>query len=162
MEEERSHAEERSEPSEGKGESSEARSEPSENEREHSNDQKLDGDRLDVDSARKLIAAEGATAIDLRDHDDFAEGHIAGAVNVSEEDLESHLDEELSKDDPVIVVCADGDRSSEVAESLRERGYEAASIKGGMRAWQKEDLPAQPPESDQEYEGPRRPGPLGE
>jgi rhodanese-related sulfurtransferase len=123
-------------------------------------EEKLKESQVGADRARKLIATEGATALDIRDEDDFVEGHIAGAINVSENDLDSHLDE-LSKDAPVIVVCADGDRSSDVAERLREDGYEAASIKGGMGAWSKEDLPAQPPESDQEYEGPRRPGPLG-
>jgi rhodanese-related sulfurtransferase len=132
-----------------------------EEKREQADDQKLEEGQLGVDRARKVIATKGATALDLRDQDDFAESHIAGAVNVSEDELDSHL-EDVSKDDPVIVVCADGDRSSDVAESLREQGYEAASIKGGMRAWEKEDLPSQPPESDQEYEGPRRPGPLGE
>jgi rhodanese-related sulfurtransferase len=60
----------------------------------------------------------------------------------------------------VIVACEDGERSAEVAEQLRGQGYEAASIEGGLGAWSSEKLPLQPAE-DQEYEGPRRPGPLG-
>jgi hypothetical protein len=43
---------------------------------------------------------------------------------------------------------------------LRENGFEAASVEGGMKAWTSDSLPFQPAE-DEEFHGPRRPGPLG-
>jgi rhodanese-related sulfurtransferase len=61
---------------------------------------------------------------------------------------------------PLIVVCARGERSAEAAGRLRERGYEAASVEGGMKAWSDDRLPVQPAE-DEEFHGPRRAGPLG-
>jgi rhodanese-related sulfurtransferase len=121
--------------------------------------EKLSAESLAPDQARQLIAREGAQALDIRDDDDFADEHIAGATHASDPDVESLVDD-LSEDAPVIVVCADGERSAEVAEELRDKGYDAAHVEGGMDAWSSEKLPLQPAE-DYEYEGPRRPGPLG-
>jgi rhodanese-related sulfurtransferase len=120
----------------------------------------LKDETLDPEQARKLLASEGAQALDLRDQDDFAEGHIAGAIRADEVGLEEAL-ESLPEDRPVVVVCADGKRSPEVAGDLRDRGYQAAVVKGGMKAWVGDSLPTQPRE-DEEFHGPRRPGPLGQ
>lgn len=120
----------------------------------------LKEETLDPEQARKLIASEGAQAVDLREEDDFADGHIAGAVRAEEGDLEEAL-ESLSEERPVVVVCADGKRSPDVAADLREHGYQAAVVKGGMNAWTGDSLPTQPRE-DEEFHGPRRPGPLGQ
>src|SRR4051794_40097347 len=119
--------------------------------------EKLGSDQLAPDDARQFIATERGQTVDLRDPEEFAAGHIAGATNVPEDELEKRLDE-LSKDRPVIVVCANGGDSARAAEQLREHGYEAASVKGGMKAWDGDSLPLQPAE-DEEFHGPRRPGP---
>src|SRR5436190_13330185 len=108
-------------------------------------EEKLEEAQVDADRARKLIATEGATAIDLRDEDDFAGGHVPGAINVSEDDLGSRLDE-LSDDEPVIVICEDGKRSSDVAERLRDDGYQAASARGGMGVRSDAGRPPRPPD----------------
>ena len=119
------------------------------------------GNTIDADEARKVIATPGAAQVlDIRPQDEFGEAHIAGSNNVDADDLDSAV-EDLDEDSPVIVVCADGKRSAEVAERLRDEGYEAASIDGGMGSWTSDKLPTQPAE-DQEFEGPRRPGPLGQ
>jgi len=120
----------------------------------------LKEETLDPDRARKLIASEGVQALDLRDEDDFGDAHIAGAVRVEGDEIDAAL-ESLDKDRPVVVVCADGQRSSDVAANLRERGYQAAVVKGGMKAWTGDSLPVQPREAE-EFHGPRRPGPLGQ
>jgi rhodanese-related sulfurtransferase len=114
---------------------------------------------LDAKQARELIATEGVQVLDLRDEDDFADAHIAGATRADGDEIDEAL-ESLDQDRPVVVVCADGKRSSEVAEDLRERGQDAAVVKGGMKAWTGDGLPVQPREAE-EFHGPRRPGPLG-
>src|SRR4051794_38944094 len=96
--------------------------------------EKLESDELAPDDAREVIATERARTVDLRDAEEFAAGHIPGAINVGEGELTERLDD-LSKDGPVIVVCASGSESARAAEELRGRGYEAASVKGGMKAW---------------------------
>jgi rhodanese-related sulfurtransferase len=116
-------------------------------------------EELDAERARELIASEGAQTLDLRGEDEFADAHIAGAVRADEDEVEAAL-ESLSQDRPVVVVCADGKRSPDVAADLRERGFQAAVIKGGMKAWAGDSLPTIPRETE-EFHGPRRPGPLG-
>jgi rhodanese-related sulfurtransferase len=120
----------------------------------------LEEETLDPKRARQLIASEGAQPVDLRDEDDFADGHIAGAMRADTDEVGSAV-ESLDQDRPVVVVCDDGKRSSHVAADLREQGYRAAIVKGGMKAWTGDGLPVQPRE-DEEFEGPRRPGPLGQ
>jgi rhodanese-related sulfurtransferase len=116
---------------------------------------------ISAEEARKLVAGPDSVKIlDLRPQEEFAEGHITGAENVDPGDLDSAVSG-LSKHEPLIVVCADGERSGELAARLRDEGFDAAIIRGGMDSWTSDDLPIQPRE-EEEFEGPRRPGPLGQ
>jgi rhodanese-related sulfurtransferase len=115
---------------------------------------------LDPKRARELIASEGFQVLDLQDEDDFGDAHIPGATRADGDEIDEAL-ESLDQDRPVVVVCADGKRSSEVAEDLRGRDFQAAVVKGGMKAWTGDGLPVQPRETE-EFHGPRRPGPLGQ
>jgi rhodanese-related sulfurtransferase len=119
----------------------------------------LSEESLDPKRARELIAREGAQALDLRDEDEYAEAHIAGSVRADDGELDTAI-ESLSEEQAVVVVCADGKTSPEVAAELRERGFQAAVIKGGMKAWAGDHLPTQPRETE-DFKGPRRPGPIG-
>ena len=105
--------------------------------------EKLKDEELDAKRAREVIASDGGQALDLRDLDDWGDGHIAGAVRVDDGDVEAAL-ESLTQDQPVVVVCADGERSAEVAADLRERGFTASILKGGMKSWTGAGLPTQP------------------
>jgi rhodanese-related sulfurtransferase len=119
----------------------------------------LNEETLEPERARELVASDGAQVLDVRSEDDFADSRIAGAIRAEGDELDSAI-ESLDQDRPVLVVCDDGKRSAEVAEDLRERGYEAANVKGGMKGWLGDKLPSLPRESE-EFHGPRRPGPLG-
>jgi rhodanese-related sulfurtransferase len=112
---------------------------------------------IDPKRARELIAREGAQAVDLQDDEDYRAGHIAGATRADPDDLGRAV-EPLEEDRPVIVVCADGERSAEVAADLRECGMQAAVLEGGMKAWAGDGLPIQPREAE-EFEGPKRTSP---
>jgi rhodanese-related sulfurtransferase len=114
--------------------------------------EELDQEELDAKRARELIAREGCQALDLRELDDWAEAHIAGAVRVDDGDVDAAV-ESLSSDRPVVVVCADGKQSADVAADLRERGFSAAVLKGGMKSWTGASLPTQPREAE-EFKGP--------
>ncbi len=114
---------------------------------------------LEPGRARELIASEGGQVLDLRGDEEFAEDRIAGAIRAGGEDVDAVLGS-LDENRPVVVVCEDGERSSGMAEELRERGLRAAAIKGGMKAWTGEGMPTLPREAE-EFHGPRRSGPPG-
>jgi rhodanese-related sulfurtransferase len=114
--------------------------------------EELDDEELDPKRARELIASEGCQALDLRELDDWAEAHIAGAVRVEDGDVEGAL-ASLEEDRPVVVVSEDDKRSAEVAADLRERGFAAGILKGGMKSWTGAGLPTQPRDAE-EFKGP--------
>jgi hydroxyacylglutathione hydrolase len=74
--------------------------------------------------------------LDVREPEEFAHGHVPGAVNLPQSDLASRLDE-VPRDRPVQVICQGGYRSLRSAQFLAQMGYgRVASVDGGTGAWQ--------------------------
>ncbi len=84
----------------------------------------------------------GSVIVDVRVADQFAGGHIVNARNTPEADLlksPSILDKNKKG---TLLVCENGTRSASCAARLRKDGIENIfSLKGGVSAWQKENLP---------------------
>jgi phage shock protein E len=82
--------------------------------------------------------------IDVRDPDEWVEGHIPGAKNFSRGTVELEIEEaapDLST--PIITHCGGGGRSALAAESLQRMGYKnVKSLAGGFKAWKAAGLPA--------------------
>ena len=78
--------------------------------------------------------------VDVREDDEWHAGHIEGAVHIPKDQLLDRLGE-LDRSRPVVAVCRAGSRSEEAAEWLREQGYEADSVEGGMLSWKWAGLP---------------------
>lgn len=83
--------------------------------------------------ARRL-AGRGAIVLDVRTPEEFATGHIAGALNIPIDDLRERLTELTSKDRPVIVYCQSGSRSIRAAKTLEKAGI-PVRVLGPMAAW---------------------------
>ncbi len=71
--------------------------------------------------------------IDVRDQIEIAHGAIAGAVAINPEEIENSEKTDASK--KLIICCSRGIASNEVAENLREKGFDAESLDGGYMAW---------------------------
>jgi phage shock protein E len=81
--------------------------------------------------ARAMVAA-GATLLDVRTPGEFAEGHVAGAVNIPVQELGARIHEvPVGR---VVVYCRSGGRSATAATMLKSRGYDVLDI-GPMSAW---------------------------
>src|SRR5438128_1378419 len=77
-----------------------------------------------------------ATFLDVRELDEYEQGTVPDSVFIPRGHLESQVENKVSKDKPVVVYCAAGNRSAFAAETLRELGYEdVASLKGGFGRW---------------------------
>ena len=100
-------------------------------------------EQLSAEEARELVARNELQALDIRESEDWEKRHIPGALHIPAAELDRRADE-LPGEGRIVVVCGDGKRSSEVAATLRGRGRDAVSIDGGMKAWEKENLPLQP------------------
>jgi rhodanese-related sulfurtransferase len=72
--------------------------------------------------------------IDVREDSEWDAGHISGARNIPLGRLADQLGD-LPKDRPVVTVCRTGPRSEKAAKTLREAGYSADFLAGGVTAW---------------------------
>ena len=95
---------------------------------------------LSPEDVRTLVKG-GAVVIDVRDKEEFAGGHIPGAVNVSRGTLEMRVGEVVpDKNAQVVCYCAGGNRGALATDTLVKMGYRnAVSIAGGMRAYEAPD-----------------------
>jgi glyoxylase-like metal-dependent hydrolase (beta-lactamase superfamily II)/rhodanese-related sulfurtransferase len=74
--------------------------------------------------------------LDVREPDEYALGHVPGAVNLPQAELASRLDE-MPRDRPVQVICQGGYRSLRSAQFLAQCGFrDVVSVRGGTAAWQ--------------------------
>ncbi len=96
---------------------------------------------VDIDQAA-AAAERNATVLDVREPDEYAEGHIPGAVNIPMGQLTRRLSE-IDRDRPVLLVCASGNRSGVMTEVLRAAGFEASNVAGGTSAWSRSGRPTE-------------------
>lgn len=89
-------------------------------------------------SAREAIRAvqsgEVAQVIDVRSPDEYATGHIPGAVNLPLDELEARLDD-LAKTGAVLVVCQSGQRAQMACELIGRSHPGLLRLEGGTDAW---------------------------
>ncbi len=77
--------------------------------------------------------------VDVRRPDEFAEGHIAGAINVPNEEITDEMPELLpDKEQILLIYCRSGNRSKEASQKLAEIGYTNVYEFGGINTWEGE------------------------
>jgi rhodanese-related sulfurtransferase len=90
--------------------------------------------------------AQAPTVIDVRSDEEYAAGHVRGALHIPLDELDEHL-AEIPRDHPVVTYCNmrhRGDsRGERAAELLREQGYEATALEGGYPAWEAGNYPVE-------------------
>jgi rhodanese-related sulfurtransferase len=100
--------------------------------------------QIDIEGYRKMVAAgEPHILVDTREDNEFAAGHVAGAIHLSrgiiERDIESQYPDKGTK---LVLYCGGGFRSALSADSLQKMGYtEVISLDGGWRALKDSGLP---------------------
>lgn len=80
------------------------------------------------------IEAGGRCVFDVRQPDEYAEGHVPGAVLVPLADVPDRVGE-FPVDQTVYVVCRSGARSARAVGFLRASGVDAVNVDGGTMAW---------------------------
>jgi sulfur-carrier protein adenylyltransferase/sulfurtransferase len=99
-------------------------------------DTKAEISEVDARGAQDL---DGAVWVDVREGDEWSEGHIPGAVHVPRGHLESRIEAAVpDRSAPVVLYCASGNRSAFAAKTLAELGYESVhSLAGGITDWKR-------------------------
>jgi rhodanese-related sulfurtransferase len=77
---------------------------------------------------------DSSLVLDVRSADEFATGHLPGALNIPHTELRGRLDEVIAVADgrPVRVMCASGVRSYIAHRVLSQNGFDSATLSGGM------------------------------
>ena len=74
------------------------------------------------------------TLLDVRDADEFFQGHLSGAINIPLEELGSRT-RDLRRNSLIIVYCTHGSRSLMAARMLSNLGFEAMAAAGGLSSY---------------------------
>jgi molybdopterin/thiamine biosynthesis adenylyltransferase/rhodanese-related sulfurtransferase len=103
---------------------------------------------VDTETASAHIAA-GATVLDVREPDEYAEGALAATIHIPRGHLEAQVEGRIAdKQRKIVAYCAGGVRSAFAAKTLAELGYtDVESMEGGFGRWKDEGRPWTQPAS---------------
>ena len=84
-------------------------------------------------TVQQLRERDDVPLIDVREADEFAAGHVPGAVNLPMSVIGERLHE--LPEGAFDVICQVGGRSARVVQALEARGYDATNVDGGTGEW---------------------------
>ena len=100
------------------------------------------GGAVSTADAVRMINRDKAVLIDVSEPAEFAAGHASGARNVPLGAIESAKGLPTNKALPLVVMCANGSRSSRAVAALRKAGFaQVHPLAGGKAAWREASLP---------------------
>jgi rhodanese-related sulfurtransferase len=104
--------------------------------------------KISIDEFDRMRKEPGVVVLDVRTPREFAEGHVAGVVNLSvAREGSEHFDDEVAKldrDKTYLVYCARGNRSAVAVDRMSKLGFTHLNdFSGGMQQWMKEGKPVE-------------------
>lgn len=104
--------------------------------------------KITADEAKTMMDAGNVTIVDVRTAQEYADGHIPGAINIPLESIGSDKPAELTDTDAdLIVYCRTGVRSKQASDKLVELGYQHVNDMGGIVDWKGETVTGDQPDS---------------
>jgi len=90
-----------------------------------------------------MINHDDAVIIDVRENNEYSDGHIINSIHIPLTSLKTRLNSiEKYKSQKVIVACRSGHRSSQACATLKKEGFEQVfNLSGGVMAWESASLP---------------------
>ena len=106
---------------------------------------KAEIDEVDPVRARELIESGDPLIVDVREQDEWDEGHVPGAIHIPRGHLESRIEAAATdRSQPILLYCSGGNRSAFAAKTLQELGYdEPVSLAGGFTDWKRNGFPVE-------------------
>jgi len=97
---------------------------------------------INVADAVKLVNQNKAMFLDVREEAEFEKEFIADSKNIPNTELAEKTETLKDKNQPLIVVCASGQRAKGAAKKLKAAGFtEVYVLTGGIQAWKEAKLP---------------------
>ena len=107
------------------------------------NEMSRGGANVSAQQLVNMVNAHEAVVLDVRDKNEFEQGHIVDAINIPYTNLESRIDElEKYKEKPIVIACKMGQHSGAAGTLLRKNGFANVSrLRGGIAEWRGQSLP---------------------
>lgn len=101
------------------------------------------GKTVSIHDATRMINKEDAVVLDIRNKNDFKDGHILSSLNIPAGEIDKRISElEPHKEKPIIVVCNLGQTSGAVTKKLFAAEFmNVVKMKGGITEWRGQSLP---------------------
>ncbi|MHB8755636.1 MAG: rhodanese-like domain-containing protein [Candidatus Acidiferrales bacterium] len=95
------------------------------------------------DIKKRLDAGEKMIVVDTREDNEWAKGHIPGAIHLGKGVIERDIEKTIpDKNAPLVLYCGGGFRSALAADNLQKMGYKnVISMDGGWRGWTEANFP---------------------
>jgi rhodanese-related sulfurtransferase len=94
---------------------------------------------IDAATLDSIRSRSDVFIVDVREDWEYAGGHVPGATLIPLGQLSSRLSE-IPKDKTVVAVCRSGNRSGQATQLLRQQGFNAHNMEGGMISWEQAGL----------------------
>lgn len=91
----------------------------------------------------QIAASSNSAVLDVRTPEEYNEGHLADAENLdvtNSKEFDAGL-QKLDKSRHYFVYCRSGRRSMKACEIMKSQGFDVTNLKGGIIAWEKDNLP---------------------
>jgi rhodanese-related sulfurtransferase len=100
----------------------------------------MDVPEIDIDALAGMLDGAGTVLFDVRQPDEYDEGHVPGAHLIPLGEVPERL-ADFPTDTTVHVICRSGGRSAQAVGFLRRNGVDAINVAGGTLAWIESDRP---------------------
>jgi rhodanese-related sulfurtransferase len=102
-----------------------------------------EGLEVSPEETARVLAGDAAQVIDVREPYEREAGHVAGTRHIAMMELAANADS-IDPERPIIFQCRVGSRSLMAAQALRQAGFDAYSMAGGVLRWADEGRPLAP------------------
>jgi len=97
---------------------------------------------------QSVLTAEDLVIVDVRTPEEFAKGHVPGAINVPVAEFADNLHMFADKNQNIVTYCRSGRRAMQALEVLQANGYtDLHHLEGDIREWEAAELPLTVPPS---------------
>ncbi|WP_250461329.1 rhodanese-like domain-containing protein [Microbulbifer litoralis] len=100
------------------------------------------GTPASIHEVTRLVNAEDARILDVRDRSEYSAGHIVDAVHIPHGEVADRIGELAAlKDKPLIVADKMGQHAGNVGRLLKKQGFQVRRLQGGMAEWANQNMP---------------------
>lgn len=89
---------------------------------------------IDISTLKEQYLSKDLNIIDVREEDEYQTGHIPRSVNMPLSTLAENIDK-FDADEEYLIICRTDRRSALASQELREKGFNATTVLGGVSAW---------------------------